>query len=372
MFLSSYSEMYYFSKTKNLINIEKAINTFKVEWNKPKQKKEYYQKVYDKLSTAIITNLYKEFGFYYKSTICLKTDPSKFFFEVAYGVPRSYIEQPAKNVIQVDPKTKRLKFYPDAAPMIQIRLSTWVIAHPEITTGMIMGGILHEIGHIFQYSFTTLGFQLEGVKKTLEWLDNHNLFGLKPETLERIADKIGKWKIISGDPGWEYSPSLQSSRMHENFADQFAATYGYGQECAAFLTWLENNSYKTYNKYTSFNPSFFGKLLIDLKDSLIKDRTHPEYGKRIRSIIAMIENELKNNKSLTPKERKILEKKIQDIRKLAESIVKKNDRDSYLTKKKKDEADKDIKSSYDSNMNSLPSKSIDDLLNQLSDDGILK
>lgn len=356
-------ELYYFNKFGNLKDIEKYITEIRklgTDKNKNKNKR-------IKLLSKIITALYKQFNFDPEySNIELKFTKN-FVCEIAYGFLNG-IPFRVDDLIDMDKKKRKFKFKTGFAPSITIRLSTSVLFNKEMTPPMIVAALLHEIGHSFEWRLRILFYEVENVESALEFLRKVNIFNVSEDNLETIANiynSIFSPRILhpflgSGASDWQEA---------ESFCDQFAAMHGYGEELVSFLTVCEKDDIKWYNKnYDNKNDvGKIYKLVYDISFCLshvFDMRTHPEYGERMRLITVALKTELKNNKSLSPKEKKILQKKIENIDKQVNEVLKHSNTDSYEAEKSKTYD----KEEYNKNMSyeDLKTRGLDYMINKHS------
>lgn len=356
-------ELYYFKKPENLKNIEKYIEDIrKLGTDKKKNKTKRVN-----LLAKIITSLYKQFNFDPEfSNIELKFT-KKFVCEIAYGFLNG-IPEKVDDLIDMDKKQRKFKFKPAYAPTVTIRLSTSVLFNKLMTPAMIVAALLHEIGHSFEWRLRILYYEVENVESALDFLDKINFINLGKDKLETLAHAYNS--VFSPRLSHPFTGSGATDWQEaESFCDQFAVLHGYGEELTAFLSWCEKEDIKWFNKKydKKDDVTVLYKLIYDISfylSHIFDTRTHPEYGERIRLITVALKAELKNNKSLSPREKKILQTKINNIDKQVNEVLKHRVGDSYEVEKTKS---RDIEE-YNKGMSpeDLKTRGIDYMLNKHS------
>lgn len=343
-------EMYFFKPVKNLIKIEDVITEMrKVTEN---GKKRLPSREINKYLSKIITYLYREFRFDPAESVFTLIYSDSMIFETLFGFYNG-IPKDIKEFATIDEKKQIFKFNTKYAPAINIKVSSSMLFNEEFSPKEIVAGILHEIGHSFEWKFRIYFYELENVEKTLNFLDRINFINLGNDKLQKLSIILTK---IFNNPNYHtFNGNNENDfKEAESFCDQFATIYGYSKELASFLTSIQYYSaIKIYNKdYKKETFGIFSKLLYNLQDGLVNllmVKTHPEYGERIRLVIAALQGELNNNKNLTKKQRKILEDKINQINHMVEEALKVNKNDSYpvlsIKEKNKKDFEKEFKQS---------------------------
>lgn len=350
-------EMYYFNKPKTLIKTEAELSKLKEyikAYNKAvknkdnKAIKKLDEKIIDSLSNSI-TYLFEQFNFdanYSKFTITSgQYDGISISYSFYRGIPTDI-----KYFVTIDPKNQYFKFTDRCAPAIILRVPTRYFLDERMTPAMLMGAILHEIGHTFEFKFRHYFEQNKNFEECLNFLERHNIFRLEKKKLIGISKVISS--IFLKNPAYDRSMGRAHKRI-ESFADQFAAMFGYSVELSKLLDIIERDNLSYYDKYTKQpdEVSSIARAIGALGDMLKKFNafdfeSHPDYGERVHNLISFLENELEHNKKMTLKQKRELMNQITDLKKLAMNLNKETDKDSYKTHKYKIQSKKNYEKDY--------------------------
>ena len=130
------------------------------------------------------------------------------------------------------------------------------------------------------------------------------------------------------------------NRSQERLSDDFVTTYGYGEQLATALIKLDNRAYvnSTYRKFQDNFPII--NKIYKAQRELVYEYVwvvgaHPSSSDRILSIIENMEHDLKTDKTLSSKEKKVLEEQLKTTKKLANDTIKgageiEKNKDEYL------------------------------------------
>ena len=325
------NESYVYKKSENLITIEKEIKLLQDFCrNHPDCTKNVKQstadtitKHLDVMSAALVDefNLDPSSGF---KIYC----QSKFKFQVMNWITNKAINACENgnidNIINIS--NGRVRFKKDDICYAEVEISSGVFTNRKITSEMIMGGLLHEFGHCFQTPVRCLTYRLETINKFCKLADilqTHKVYtGLdKAETNDFLVKCLAN-----------LSMGLDSNTRDEQFADQFAASYGYGKGCAMFLSLIEDNNYKAFNKMNIFTQ--LSTAMDQTLASLLVGDPHPSYIKRMNYILFIMKKEAKN-KDIPKRYRKDLDQQIKDLENNINNILAIQQDDSIRTRLRK-------------------------------------
>lgn len=137
--------------------------------------------------------------------------------------------------------------------------------------------------------------------------------------------KLKQYQASVIDP--DNRPNAQM-RSWERLSDDFATVYGYGAELSTALLKFENSAYFKDSAYDWFKHNFpIVKQLTEkryeiLKDCIYEIDCHPSTPDRINSIIENMEHDIKSEKNLKPKEKKMLMDSLKQTKQLAKDAAK--------------------------------------------------
>ena len=307
-----FQELYYFDKPKNLVTVEKCIDTFRKTAKPTDKNKKIRLKVLKKMAKAIGDEWnFKEVAMAITYEEQLQDNA---FCQFYYKVPPKRREE----CFEFDPKTKRIWFKDDQAPIVKITIAASLTNTYDFTSAEVMAIILHEIGHTLANNAMVLANRIERYKNIIDKLNKFNIFGMSDEKINSIGKFIDTKICSSGSTGISGDYGTREIRAEENFSDQFATIYGYGRELMSALHKMDmRNPYFKEGK-TMDQLNKLDKIMISIGDFLSKYTkdlsTHPNWGGRVRGVISALEYELKTNPKLSPKEKKLLEQQIKDLK----------------------------------------------------------
>lgn len=303
-------EFYSYNNSTNITNIQKNIIKLSDYLKLKKfstEKTDYLSKDLDKIAdylTSMQKAMIKEFNFDPASEIKL-TISSEFIFETitaySYEVYDYGIFSDKKIDDFITCKNGRYKFKTDSLCYCEITLS--VKAMELLTPKEIMACFLHEIGHAFQTPMRIYGYRIAAMNtlgSVIGFLDEK----YDPKNTPRLIKILASLKHGFDDRNLL---GLFNNQANETFADQFATSYGYGDELASALTVFDDIIYQNEDRN--------GDLVATIMDqffSLIFKADHPSTAKRINAAMTILKREAKNPK-IPPKYRKDLERKIADM-----------------------------------------------------------
>lgn len=137
-------------------------------------------------------------------------------------------------------------------------------------------------------------------------------------------------KLVQKQAEWidpDKRPNAQA-RSWERLSDDFCTVYGYGNELATALLKMENKSYSQQTAYGWFKShcpivKTLAKKRYDiLLQCIYQIDCHPTASDRIMSIIENMEHDIKTEKSLKSKEKKMLMDSLDKTNKLAKESAK--------------------------------------------------
>lgn len=158
--------------------------------------------------------------------------------------------------------------------------------------------------------------------------------------LNYILGKINNYNNTTDLKTIKTSHPNAYARSNERLSDDFATTYGFGEELATILLKFDNRAYVNsgYRKFQDHCPVL--NKLYQAQRELAYDYVwalgaHPSSSDRIESVIENMEHDLKKDKSLSEKERKTLEEQLKRTKKLAADTIKgqgeiEKNKDEYL------------------------------------------
>lgn len=330
-------EAYIYKKPKTILTIENAFRNVKKKYDGLYTKKELklyltnkylkakLDKVLSGLATTILDNLIQEFNFSPKSniTIVYTKIPNMGAYMLSENLARCKMDK-FSSVIHVS-KDGRVRFASNKICNAQIVINTGIIFNPFFTAEMITASLLHEIGHLFSVPFFKLFY-------TLEILDAFCSDVNVGNTEEKYA-KLNKFqkKIVSTYGAFSsfsfifYSPTEEK----EKFADKFASYYGYSEELSKLLGKFYIRSHK--GRYRADTP--LDKALWDLKHIRrdVRPSGYPVTFNRINYLMSVIRNEVNDNKDITPRNKKLLNAKIDRINNQLEKLYDTTDDSTLYT-----------------------------------------
>ena len=235
-----------------------------------------------------------------------------------------------------------------------VAVYTGLLSETNLTNEEFMGVILHEIGHNFDYSvYNILGGIIQKLvfPITPEWKEKYFKHAAKDEEFKskhNYTDEIYKEfldlreKIRIHDQKYSglllailspfYIPvmvlsailpfdslSVLSGKKKENFADSFAAAYGYGSGCMAGLEKL-----MAYPKNLK-NASKFTKVMVDISNcynevALGITEEHGTHQERVSLAIMKLERDLKSG-DFPPEMKSDLEKELEKLKQIYKNLL---------------------------------------------------
>lgn len=315
--MKTYTEAYIFKKPKTLLTIENEIRKLKNKWEDKidlntgdvLNKKDSSKFVSDLRSLCKISykELVKEFNFGKKFDFLVEIDS----YINAWSSDFTYRDLELsnyKNIIEISPD-KRMRFKNRDICNATVTFTTGILFNKEMKPEFLVAILLHEIGHIFSFIFFKLNAELDILQNFLfnklndqELIEKYNNLN-KKEKRDKDNAAVEKGMDIFDD---------MYSQEGEKFADHFASYYGYGYELAQGLAIFFKIG--GYMKPDGVLDTLTFDLKLAITDLLVTN--YPNTFNRLNYILNAMKRELKNNKSLTNKQRQELLKKIENINKL--------------------------------------------------------
>lgn len=301
-----FQEIYY-GKPKEFLKLEKKLDVLR----KKSKGKIDNKPICRKMVTTIMNTFNKVFNF---------SNGSKFIIEYTKNfICQSWLPSD-DNVYPKDINkfikitNKGVRFTEAFAPEVVFEVSSLLLVDKEINSEMLLGALLHELGHSIEWKVRTYAYDIEKVNSTFAFLNKINLGGLvSQERLRSISKHLGT--VLSNSTFDTYPSTGKYGKAMEQFCDQFATIYGYGNGLYKLLTWLEKMKYnwiREDNKNRTILAQHIAQVFSSTLDLLIDD-PHPEYGERIKGAINQLQYELDTNKSLSKRERADLQKQIDTL-----------------------------------------------------------
>lgn len=143
--------------------------------------------------------------------------------------------------------------------------------------------------------------------------------------IKLLDAKLGSLNAANINP--DNRPNAQA-RSWERLSDDFCTVYGFGNEVATALIKMENGDYVNPTAYGWFKSHCpIVKQLTDKRYELMLEYIyqvdcHPHTADRIMSIIENMEHDIKTDKTLKGKEKKMLAESLEKTKKLAKDSAK--------------------------------------------------
>lgn len=330
-------EAYIYRKPKTILNIENAFRNIKKKYNglytkkelKPYLTNKYLRAKLDKelksLANTIMDNLTKEFNFSPKSKIVIVYTkiPNMGAYMLIENLDRCNMDK-FSSIINVS-KDGRVRFANNKICNAQILIHTGIIFNPFFTAEMLTASLLHEIGHLFSMPFFKLFYTLEIMDafcSDVNVSNSEEKYAKLNKFQKTLVDKYGAFATFSFI---YFSPTEE----REKFADKFSSYYGYSEELSKLLGKLYERSHKA--RYRADNP--IDKALWDLKHIRFDTRPngYPVAFNRINYLMSVIRNEINDNKDITPRNKKLLNAKIDRINKQLDKMYDTTDDSTLYT-----------------------------------------
>ena len=260
----------FFGKVIALKKLEKLIDKLKAKYSPDWTS--YIVRIHndinkDPIIQEMIQLITDQFGF--KETMITITKSTKYVAQVIVLDDQGsmYNKKDDKELASLIRTNEGLRFNTKKGepPCVLIIISMGMLLSNRITSGEIVAGLLHEIGHAFS-------------KSTLL------------------------------DPNF-------NDRVDEKFADNFAIMYGYGPELSSILS--KSATYRQYEDIESLRKIPIVNIFLGLKSitsSLINrgisGNVHPTLYHRMTNTISQLEYELNNVKNLTRKQKQEIQSNI--------------------------------------------------------------
>lgn len=224
----------------------------------------------------------------------------------------------------------------------EIKLSTSIFMNKRLTSEMIMGGILHEIGHCFEDPIRSLTSRLWYMNDIM----TNTIYSIKHD--EEFNKKLNSFYVIN---------MANFERMfdytgNERFADEFATSYGYSEGIVGLLSNIEQKDLHDTNN-TNLFAYMVSKIWWVIMHTLFITDPHPLYINRVSSIIHIMKKEAKNE-NIPIKYRKQLENQISRLEHNIDELYKIKEDDSLSLK-----LDKFVKKAGYDSLNSMYDWTVD-------------
>lgn len=202
----------------------------------------------------------------------------------------------------------------------EIKLSTALFMDKRLTTEMLMGGILHEIGHCFEDPIRSLTSRLWFMNNIM----TNTIYNIKND--EEFNKELNSFYVINMGNFYRTSDFLGNER----FADEFAASYGYSEGIVGLLSSIEQKDLHDTNSKNLFEYMVSRIWHIIINTFFLLD-PHPVYINRVSSIIHIMKKEAKNE-NIPIKYRKQLENQISRLEHNIDELYKIKEDDSLSLK----------------------------------------